>query len=140
MQNSDTKRRDLLKRLIESSSFSGQEMLVKALRKSGHKVTQSSISRDLQVIGAVKVAGKYCLTIPRPQKLTVKGLIRNIDTAGSNLVVVKTDSGAANVVAAAFDGSEIQGLVGTVAGDDTFFIATKNKSAQGKVLEALRTM
>lgn len=126
--------------MIESNSFSRQEMLVKELKKSGFKVTQSSISRDLQAIGALKVAGKYCLSIPRPQKVTVRGLVKGIETAGPNLVVVKTDSGAANVVAAAFDGSDILGMVGTVAGDDTFFIATKNKIAQSKVLEALRRL
>jgi transcriptional regulator of arginine metabolism len=140
MRNTDKKRRDLLKRIIESNSFSKQETLVKELKKLGFNVTQSSISRDLQIIGAVKVAGKYCLSIPRPRKITVRGLVRSIDTAGANLVVVKTNSGAANVVAAALDGSDIIGMVGTVAGDDTFFIATKNKVAQSKVLEALRRL
>lgn len=140
MQTIDTKRRELLRQLIESENFSRQEMLVKALKKSGFEVTQSSISRDLQAIGAGKIAGKYCLTMPRPQKVTVRGLVKSVETAGANLIVVKTDSGAANVVAAAFDGSNIHGMVGTVAGDDTFFIATKNKASQGKVLEALRRM
>lgn len=140
MRNTDEKRRDLLKRIIESNSFSKQETLVKELKKLGFNVTQSSISRDLQIIGAVKVAGKYCLSIPRPRKITVRSLVRSIDTAGANLVVVKTNSGAANVVAAALDGSDIIGMVGTVAGDDTFFIATKNKVAQSKVLEALRRL
>lgn len=140
MQNVDQKRRHILKQLIESGNFSKQENLVLALKKSGFKVTQSSISRDLKAIGVCKAGGIYCLTIPKPHKLTIRGLVKGVDTAGTNLVVVKTKVGAANVVAAAFDGSNIQGVVGTVAGDDTFFIATKNKIAQGKVLEALGRM
>lgn len=107
----------------------------------GFDVTQSSISRDFRELGIVKIGGRY---LPSAQilgegdRFGLQRLIVSIDTAGANLVVIKTSSGAANAVAEDLDLKDIPGFIGTVAGDNTFFVATKNKAAQLKVIQAIK--
>lgn len=145
-ENSDRLQRlSWLKTTIKENKFHKQEQIADALKKAGFEVTQSNISRDLQLIGAGKISGIYHVfsddlvpPLPRPPK--VRSLVCAVDCAGPNLVVVKTQVGAAQVVAAAFDGTSIDGMIGTVAGDDTFFVATKNKAAQQRVIVALDSM
>lgn len=100
-----------------------------ALSEAGYDVTQATVSRDLHVIGAGKVDGEsYRLTdLPDPEEALV-GLARSIDefvesiASSGSLVVLKTPPGAAQVVAAAIDKAGIEGVIGTVAGDDTILV------------------
>lgn len=131
---------------IGKSQYRTQGQLRSALRRDGIRVDQSSISRGLQELEIRKIGGVYVAPLETSQvnalieKIKVGALVKKIDTAGPNLLVIFTEVGAAQVVAAAFDGAKIAGMVGTVAGDDTVFVATKGKAAQGRVISALEKL
>jgi transcriptional regulator of arginine metabolism len=135
------KRQSRLVRLLADRSFGKQEEIVQALRREGFDATQSSVSRDFRDLGVVKVAGRYVRMRDVGRSFAVSeargNLVTAVDTAGPNLIIVKTPIGAANVVALSLDARDLPGLVGTVAGDDTVFIATRNRAAQGRIIEAL---
>jgi len=139
MQHATDDRHRRLLSLLNRKRFSRQVEVAAALRKEGFDVTQSSVSRDFQDLGIVKVAGRYVPPSPRPQLDTsaIRSFVARVETAGPNLLVIKTPMGASNVVAVELDRQELSGLVGTVAGDDTIFIATKNRAAQKRIVEFL---
>ena len=131
-----TKRQEILAEIIRSKSIGSQGFLLKELERQGIQATQASISRDLVELGIVKIKGVYRL----PSLLTTKtpmGQIVDIDTAGENLIIVKTPPGQASMTALAVDRAKIPGVVGTVAGDDTFFIATKSQTEQKMVIKQI---
>jgi transcriptional regulator of arginine metabolism len=131
------RRRDLL-RILHEGRPSSQEEIVLALRSAGHDVTQATVSRDLREVGATKTrVGErfvYCLAddIPRLPSgdLMVRNLTRTLAEFGldirtsSSFVVVLTAPGHAAAVARAIDLAGLPEVVGTVAGDDTIFVAT----------------
>ncbi len=67
----------------------------------------------------------------------VSDLIQRIEAVGPNLIVVKTKPGGAGIVADAVDRADLEGLVGTVAGDDTLFLATRGKRKQARIITAV---
>lgn len=130
------KRQEMLAEIIRSKSIGSQNLLLSELERQGIQATQASISRDFVELGIVKIKGVYQL----PSLLTTKspmGQIVDIDTAGENLIVVKTPPGQASMTALAVDRAKIPGVVGTVAGDDTFFIATKSQTEQKMVIKQI---
>lgn len=138
-----TKRHAFLNDLLNRSSFRRQEEVVAAMLAKGFEVTQSSISRDFKEIGVIKVGGVY-----RPSKLKLEYtegspfqmMIKKVDTAGPNIVVVLTTPGAAAAVAEEIDLENIDGVVGTVAGDNTIIIATKSTVAQVKTITRIQNI
>lgn len=131
-----TKRQEILSEIIRSKSIGSQSLLLGELERLGIQATQASISRDLVELGIVKIKGIYRL----PSLVTTKtpmGQIVDIDTAGENLIVIKTPPGQASMTALAVDRAKITGVVGTVAGDDTFFIATKSQTEQKMVIKQI---
>jgi transcriptional regulator of arginine metabolism len=115
-----------------------------ALSEAGYEVTQATVSRDLQVIGAGKVDGdSYRLTDRPDPEEALGGLARSIDEfvesidASGPLVVLKTPPGAAQVVAAAIDNAGLEGVIGTVAGDDTILVITGESVAGRTVADKL---
>ena len=131
------RRRDLLKILHEGSATS-QNDIVEALRRAGHDVTQATVSRDLREVGATKVridsSIVYRLADEIPHgnggDLVGRNLDRNLKefaidiSPAANLVVVRTAPGHASAVGRAIDMAGLDEVVGTVAGDDTIFVAT----------------
>ncbi len=121
--------------LIRSQTLANQEELADRLGSLGYAVTQATISRDLEQIGAVKVrrAGQLSYALPdqvqgapAPRLAAVfRDWVRSIDIA-ANLVVVKTPPGSAHLVGVVLDGSDIDEIVGTICGDDTIFVATRS--------------
>jgi transcriptional regulator of arginine metabolism len=114
------------------------------MQREGFSVTQASVSRDIRELGLVKLAGRY-LPAARamaasangePLQLEV-GLISGLEPIGANLVVVKTHIGAANSVAALLDQEFGKSIAGTIAGDDTVFVAVRSRSDQGRVVARL---
>lgn len=135
------KRQDKLLKLIAAQPAWNQSELVEHMRQAGFEVTQSSISRDLREMGVVKVAGRYVTPTQLRGAESAKGLqryVQAIDLAGPHLVIVRTTSGSANLVAEMFDRQNISGVCGTLAGDNTIFIATKNKAAQARAVKNLK--
>lgn len=102
-----------------------QQVLLEKLIGLGYKLTQSSISRKLKQMGIVKLGGKYQL--PRHEANEIKSL-KFIEP---NLLVIRTSPGHASAIAAIIDeklvgNPQYPEFVGTIAGDDTIFVATKN--------------
>ena len=131
-------RRAAIRDLLTQGPAATQAWLVRALEDRGFGATQSSVSRDLRELGAIKTAAGYELptdqSVDDAQVLAVADLLRSVQPAGSNLLVIHTGIGAAQRVALALDRSGWPGMVGTIAGDDTIFVATESAHAQKNLL------
>lgn len=113
--------------LIHAKSVSTQGELRNLLEQAGLSATQSSVSRDLEELGVVKHQGRY--TIPRSNGAFARGLL-SLDLSGDNLVVARTEPGLASAVAVEIDAASIREIVGTLAGEDTIFIAVNDVKTQ----------
>ena len=113
--------------LINSKPFATQAELRDYLEKAGVPATQSSLSRDLEELGVVKHHGHY--TIPRANGAAARGLL-SLDLSGDNLVIARTEPGLASAVAVEIDRAAIAEIVGTLAGEDTIFVAVREQKAQ----------
>lgn len=132
--------------LIRKRDLASQEELAERLTKQGFTVTQATISRDLEQIGAIKIrrAGQLSYSLPDPQRdgpapqvaAVFRDWVRSVDTAG-NLVVVRTPPGSAHLVGVALDGSNLPDIVGTICGDDTIFVACRSEKAGKKLARTL---
>lgn len=131
-------RRAAIHDLLAQGPAETQASLVSALEALGHVATQSSVSRDLRELGAVKTANGYELPADSDsgdeQVAGVSELLRSVMPAGSNLLVIRTGIGAAQRVGVALDRSDWPGIVGTIAGDDTVFVATESAHAQKNLI------
>jgi len=120
-------RYDKILEIISKNQIATQQDLAAQLARSGIAATQSSVSRDIVRLGLTKLDGYY---VAPQDAVNVGGPITAIDTAGDNLIVVKTEVGLAQPAALTIDRADIGEIVGTVAGDDTILIAVKNAAAQ----------
>ena len=131
----------LLRPWLNRRRVTSQSSLVKLLRERGHDVTQSSVSRYLSALGALKREGTYQLPAPtevqRPQLDPSFARIIRSSPAGDHMLVVHTRAGAASLVALAIDARKLADIVGTIAGDDTIFIATVGRAQQRRVAHTL---
>ncbi|MBK7707135.1 MAG: arginine repressor [Acidobacteria bacterium] len=121
--------------LINKERVERQDELAELLERKGFSVTQSSVSRDLVELGVVKVGGFYALPL-KPKNETIFGL-KSLATAGENLVVAKCESGLASACAVRIDSENFEEVVGTIAGDDTIFIAVRDSNGQKAVLKKI---
>ena len=144
-------RLEALKMLISSMELSSQEEVLKELEKEGFKLTQATLSRDLKQLKVAKAAsmnGKYVYVLPNetmyrrvttPRKATEmmqrSGYI-SVNISGQ-LAIVKTRPGYASALAYDIDNSDSPYILGSIAGDDTIFIALREGASRGQVLEAL---
>jgi len=130
--------------LISTRSLRTQEEVAEALREQGWKVTQSSVSRDIAALRLVKANGEYQrpVVVARPADdpdlRRIAEVLIGVETAGDALVVLRTPPGEASRVGAALDRLSWAGVVGTIAGDDTIFVAVRDAAAQRAVLRELR--
>jgi len=131
-----SKRQQRIVDLITAGNVSTQEELNSLLEESGFFVNQSSISRDLDELGIVKVNGFYSLPMLRPASNAFG--VSSLDTAGDNLVVARCEPGLAAAAAVAIDRAKIPEIVGTIAGDDTIFVAVKDRNAQKQTIRSIR--
>lgn len=138
--NQDGRRREL-RLLLRRRRIHTQDELAAALRDRGFEITQSSLSRDLMALGAHKVDGAYRIVAESGDGADATGekyptlgelqpFVRALRAAGPNLLVVATRPGLAQTVALALDSMAMPEVVGTVAGDDTVFVATPSRRAQ----------
>jgi len=112
--------------LIQARPIGTQEDLRALLESAGVPATQSSVSRDLEELGVVKHHGHY--TLPRTNGAAARGLL-SLDHAGDSLVIARTIPGLASAVAVEIDGAAVPEIVGTIAGEDTIFIAVRDHRA-----------
>lgn len=140
----DTKPRRLVMRsLISTGTVNNQAVLREKLAEAGFTVTQATISRDLDAIGAARHRedGEYRYRISRVSdaqdeskealRSAVNEFVTSVVTSG-NLVVLKVPPGAAQFVASRIDASPVDGVLGTIAGDDTILVvAAEEPGAEG---------
>ncbi|WP_069649489.1 arginine repressor [Caloranaerobacter ferrireducens] len=136
--------------IIEENEIETQEELADLLKKQGIEVTQATISRDIRELGIVKVMtnnGKYkYATLKQKQDCVTERLItifKNSITAmeiAGNLLVLKTLPGAAQIAGSAIDSMNINNIVGTIAGDDTIFVAVNEAEKTIEVLEFFQNL
>jgi transcriptional regulator of arginine metabolism len=133
-------RQEAIRELLARKPIGSQTELLKKLAARGFRVTQSSVSRDLREMHVAKADGRYVL----PEKLATEAagttpprngfaLIRSVLAAGPNVLVLRTPPGSANVVGLAVDSAKWPDVVGTVAGDDTVFVATSSRAGQARI-------
>jgi transcriptional regulator of arginine metabolism len=122
--------------VIRDQSVHSQTELAELLAAAGIQVTQATLSRDLEELGAVKVSGAYLIpedgnrplrqSEQAPARLVrlLRELLTGADASG-NLVVLRTPPGAAQFLASALDRSGLPDVVGTIAGDDTILVVAR---------------
>ncbi len=130
-------RLDALRRLLMQGSESTQDELREKLEKQSFPVTQSTISRDLRKLGAVKAVDTDGRTVyrmpddviaPLPVSSTsLLDMVSEIDTNGA-IIVIHTSPGSASLIARHLDQVRPAGILGTIAGDDTIFVAPSAKT------------
>jgi transcriptional regulator of arginine metabolism len=135
------KRQAAILDILQSQPVARQTELVAILRDQGIEATQSSVSRDLKQLGVSKLDQGYSQPAAPEEPVVTgsRGFVRDIQTAGGNLTVVKTAVGAAQRVAVYLDRSGWTEIVGTLSGDDTIFIATRNVADQRRLVTKLHT-
>lgn len=126
-------RRNALAAIIRAEPVASQEQLSNRLREAGYDVTQATVSRDLEALGAIrsKRDGHLTYLLPGNAAGEQSSLDRILGEWGlsaeiaGNLVIMRTRPGSAHVVAAALDNAALEAIAGTIAGDDTLFIAVR---------------
>ena len=144
---SDRRKRHLkILELISTHALRTQEEVAELLAREGWEVTQSSVSRDISALRLVKVGGVYQrprlradTSVDPDERRIAEGVI-GIDPAGDALVVLHTPPGEANRVGAALDRLAWPEVVGTLAGDDTIFVAVRDREAQRRLARQVRKL
>ena len=137
--------------LISSQELGSQEALLKALKKEGFVLTQATLSRDLKQLKVAKAAsmnGKYLYVLPNEtmykrvtsskrasEMLQSSGFV-SINFSGQ-LAVIKTRPGYASAIAYNLDSQDLPNILGSIAGDDTIFLAIKQGVTHQDILEDL---
>lgn len=123
--------------IVSVSSVRNQKVIVDLLRKNGYTVTQASVSRDLEELSIGKANGIYRRHVA-PLKGSPFGRLA-FSVAGENLIVARCSPGMASALAVLLDSKGFEEIVGTIAGDDTVFIAVDDKRKQTALLKRLRS-
>jgi transcriptional regulator of arginine metabolism len=135
----DTRARRLrsLADLIRAGALASQEEVTARLKALGFEVTQATVSRDLEQLGAMKVRRGGALSYALPDQIAgadwstgrleriLQEWVVSIEAAGQ-MLVLKTPPGSAHLVASAIDHASLPEIAGTVSGDDTLFVALRD--------------
>jgi len=143
-------RQKIILDLIENYQIETQEELLEYLIKKGINITQATVSRDIKDLRLIKVQisdGKYKYATMDNQYTGInqrlieilKCYIKSTEKA-ANLIVIKTIPNAARMCSTAIDSQKIDGVIGTIAGDDTIFVAIKNAEMIDTVIERINNL
>ena len=137
----------ILADLIRGGTVASQEEATAKLKAAGFAVTQATVSRDLESLGAVKLKRGGILSYSLPDQLgagdwstgrlerLMGEFVLSIEAAGQ-MIILKTPPGSAHLVASALDQARLPDVAGTVSGDDTMFVALRDgvdvRSALGR--------
>jgi len=145
-----SKRHEKILELILDNVIDTQDELLRLLKKEGYHVTQATVSRDIKDLRLIKTLssdGRYRYTFVTPEKTAnvstrfraiFTETVISVDYAG-HTVVVKCHTGMANAACAALDLLKLDNIVGTLSGDDTFFILTRETTDAQKLVQELQT-
>ena len=141
-------RQGAIMRLVEERRLATQSELAQALRDEGYEVVQTTVSRDIAQLGLVKVrddAGRLVYALPQAADLSrldeLTAALRRWAlriTPSAQLAVIHTPSGYANALARALDEARLPEVAGTVAGDDTIFVAAAEGVTGAELADQLR--
>ena len=149
MRMAKHQRQHRITKLLESRAVANQAQLVALLGEEGIEATQTTVSRDLEDLGAVKVrlpGGETAYALPElpAQQIAPEDHLRRVlgewvveVSHSSNLVVLRTPPGSAHVVGSALDRSGLDGVLGTVAGDDTVLVVVDERHGGAEVAAGL---
>lgn len=149
MTDSKARRQGAIADLLRTTRLTSQQELAARLADMGFAVTQATVSRDLDELGAVKIrkAGEIHYSMPDqiggagwggPRLESIlREWARSVEAAG-NLVVIRTPPGSAHLVGVALDQAELAEVVGTICGDDTIFVAVRDASRAAAMASELR--
>jgi transcriptional regulator of arginine metabolism len=144
-EHREARQREILA-ILGAEKVTSQVDLVERLRERGVLATQSSVSRDLRDLGVGWIGGRYTLPAEREERgdrdpgvAEIAHFLRGARPAGPHLAVVFTMAGAAQAVGIALDRAGWPELVGTMAGDDTVFVATASAGDQKRFLRRLES-
>jgi transcriptional regulator of arginine metabolism len=132
--------------IVRAHEVASQEDLMRALKARGIRVSQSTLSRDIQELQLAKTGGHYSVVGTEQAKLTEDSLhwilqefVEGVETAGQ-LVVVKTGYGHASTVSQALDDAAWTECVGSIAGENTIFVAARSPREAKKIEERIRSL
>jgi transcriptional regulator of arginine metabolism len=137
MTDARIRRQKAIADLIRSEPLGSQEEVTARLGAIGYSVTQATVSRDLDQMGAVKVKRGGSLSYALPDQLgdndwaaarlqrILREWVLSIEAAG-NLLVIRTPPGSAHLVGLALDQARLEEVAGTISGDDTLFVAVRD--------------
>lgn len=143
------KRKEKILEIVSKTEVNTQEELILVLKAQGLDVTQATVSRDIKELGLVKIAGKvkkYRYARPEDTRSDVSAQIERLRSvvvsceAAQNIVVVKTLAGNGNSIAVIIDGTKTEGVVGTLAGDDTVMIVAVDSERAIEIRDEFRSM
>ena len=149
MTDTRARRRKLIAEMIRSGTVSSQEEVTARLADHGIAVTQATVSRDLDQMGAVKVKRGGVLGYALPDQMgdndwaaarlerIFAEWVQSVEAAG-NLLVMKTPPGSAHLVGLAIDQAGLPEVAGTICGDDTLFLALRDGVDSGAVAQRLK--
>lgn len=137
--------------IIRSGAVASQEEVTAQLASLGFPVTQATVSRDLDQLGAVKVKRGGVLGYALPDQIgesdwaaaklqrILGEWVQSVEAAG-NLIVLKTPPGSAHLVALAIDQARLPEIAGTISGDDTLFLAVRDGVVADALAHRVRTL
>ena len=144
-----TRRQERILELIKEHHIETQSELLEMLRKDGFHVTQATVSRDIKEMRLIKILGpngtyQYAAEMlsgeePPSHSYLFSTAVVSVDSAHT-LVVIKTQIGMAQAVCAALDATDRSGVLGTIAGDDTIFVATRTDSVALTLVADIKKM
>ena len=148
-----SERLKIIREIIKENKISSQDQLMSVLEERGLNVTQSTVSRDMKHLNIIKVRDSewkeyygYGTKYSKDPQIDMKRVrLKFRDNVvlverANNIIVIKTDPGEAQGVAAAIDGSNFDKILGTVAGDDTIICVIDNEINAEKMVELFANM
>jgi transcriptional regulator of arginine metabolism len=151
MTDARVRRQKAIADLIRAEPLGSQEEVTSRLRAHGFSVTQATVSRDLDQMGALKVkrGGAMSYALPdqlgdsdwaaaRLQRILAEWVL-SVEAAG-NILVMKTPPGSAHLVGLALDQARLEEVAGTICGDDTLFVALRDGVVAAAIASRLRKL
>ncbi|MBR6880576.1 MAG: arginine repressor [Clostridiales bacterium] len=150
MKTAKNDRQEMIIKLIKENDISTQEELTSLMKKNGYSVTQATCSRDIKELGIIKVTtpnqGTKYAVLERTGDIAPGRLLAVFSNSliscrnAMNIVVVKTLPGMAQAAASALDSLYLPSVVGTIAGDDTVFVATEGPDEANALVSTINDM
>jgi len=151
MTEARTRRQRAIAELLRQAPVASQEEVTERLSEAGFAVTQATVSRDLDQLGAVKVKRGGSLRYMLPEAVgdtdwaaarlgrILSEWVQSIEPTG-NLIVMRTPPGSAHLVGLALDQAKLPEIAGTICGDDTLFVAVRDSRDTAAVAQQLRKL